>query len=241
MADKTATNQLNLYQKLMKIRQEFRKETLTKSGLNTHSDFVYYELKDIVPIAERILTKYGCLFLCSTEQADGKDYARGMLVDTDSPMEKMQFHFLINHLSEPAKFRMNEIQATGAELTYYRRYLYCLMLDLTDKDEVDSDERISIEKPKPVTAPARKTPEKRAEIAAKITDADGPANEMQLNALKVFCEKLLKENPASEEFVQQIAINTKSFSECKKSVCETLVNEIAGMLTAMGGGNEVGK
>lgn len=241
MAEKktpTVTPEMNIYQRLMAVRKEFREKDITQSGLNLHADFAYFELKDIIPVAEPILAKYDLIYLTSVVEGQ----AMGRLIRADKPEEEIGFMFDAQHIAEPSKYRMNEAQAVGAEITYYRRYLYYLMLDLTIKDEVDPGERTPIAAAPKKTASAPATTEERKEIAKAITDSDGPANEMQMRALKAFCEKLLKADPSKEEFIQQIAVNTKSFTECKRNVCEKIINNIVEMLNIINGGanNEVG-
>lgn len=47
----TAT--MNVWQKLLAARIEFLRRGVTKSGVNLHAEFKYFELEDIVPVATR--------------------------------------------------------------------------------------------------------------------------------------------------------------------------------------------
>ena len=42
---------MNVWQKLLAARIEFLRRGVTKSGVNLHAEFKYFELEDIVPVA----------------------------------------------------------------------------------------------------------------------------------------------------------------------------------------------
>ena len=226
------TEKLSVFVKLAKARTDFLAKTLTKSGKNIHAEFEYFELKDIVPTANEIFNRYNLLFLISFE--DGIAYGR--LVDLDNTEDIITVQFAIAHLPEPAKFRMNEIQAVGAEVTYYRRYLYMLILDIVDRDEIDGG--VTAKAPeKPVEKPKAKpaTPEERKSITEKLTAAEDKADPMQVDALKAVLKKLRETDPKQEEFVQTVAVKTKGFTEIKKAACEQLILKVNEMLENYGG------
>ena len=53
---------LNIYNKIIKIRKEFKDSDIKKSGENTFQKFKYHELSDIVPVAIDLCDKYNyCL------------------------------------------------------------------------------------------------------------------------------------------------------------------------------------
>ena len=133
---KKETTELNVYQKLQAVREEFYEAGAKKTGKNLHAEFMYYELKDIVPLARPLFTKYG-LFMYATFK-DG--IASAFIVNTDDTTQRIVFDIPMLLLSEPAKFRMNEIQGMGSAVTYYRRYLYMLVLDLVDSDNLDNQD-----------------------------------------------------------------------------------------------------
>ena len=50
--------QLNLYQKLQKVRVELQNSKLKKSGKNTFSKYEYFELGDFLPKVNELCEKY---------------------------------------------------------------------------------------------------------------------------------------------------------------------------------------
>lgn len=151
------------------------------------------------------------------------------VVNTESPDEHIYFSIPMQFISEPGKFRMNEVQGVGAAVTYYRRYLYMIVLDLVETDGFDGMSGEDAPLPAPKKKPA--TAEERREIKKSLTGADGEADEMQKAALKAALKKLKELDPEKEEFIQQIALKTDRFRSVKKSACEKLiltVNEMIG-------------
>ena len=128
------TSTMNVWEKLSAVRIEFYEAGAKKSGKNLHAEFMYFELKDIVPIAEPLFKKYGLLFVPTF--LDGN--ATALIVNTDKPEEHLNFHIPLVFIAEPGKFRMNEVQGVGAVVTYYRRYLYMMVLDLVESDGFDN-------------------------------------------------------------------------------------------------------
>ena len=219
----TAT--MNVWQKLLASRIDFLKSGVSKSGINMHAEFKYFELEDIVPMATSIFSKYNCVFV--TSFPDGK--AVGKLINLDNTEEEVVVEFNARSIAEPAKFRMNEVQGLGAEITYMRRYLYFLILDVVEADAFDCDSgkdtpAPKIEPKKPVTT------EKREEIKQELTAPEANADDLQIKALKSALKTLKEIDPAQEEFVQQIAMKTEGFTKISKTACEQLVLKIGEMV-----------
>ena len=227
-------NEMNLFQKLQAVREEFYEAGAKKTGKNLHAEFMYYELKDIVPIARPLFTKYG-LFMYPTFK-DG--IASAFIVNTDDTTQRIVFDIPMLLLSEPAKFRMNEIQGMGSAVTYYRRYLYMLVLDLVDSDNLDNqdgkknlltanDEKPKVEKPKPVSK------EERTTIKANIIE-NGKATEEDVASLKAVLKILMNTDPEQEDFVQEVAVKTNGFSDLTHDQCASLIDAVQQMIAAYG-------
>lgn len=213
----TAT--MNVWQKLLASRIDFLKLGVSKSGVNMHAEFKYFELEDIVPPATAIFAKYNCMFLTSFPEGE----AVGRFINLDNPDEEITVEFTARSIAEPAKFRMNEVQGLGAEITYMRRYLYFLILDLVEADAFDAGDTVETPAPevkKPVT------PEKREEIKQELTSPEANADELHINALKAALKQLMTVDPSQEEFVQEIALKTEGFTKITKTMCEQLVLKI---------------
>lgn len=219
---------MNVWAKLLAARQEFHAVGTKKSGINRHAEFKYFELADIVPIAEPIFAKYGLLLVPTFP--DNRAVAE--VINADKPEEKIEFIIPMQFIAEPGKFRMNEVQGVGAAVTYYRRYLYMVVLNLVENDAIDSSETAEDK-----TAPVRKKPatnEERREIKKTLTGADGEADELQKTALKAALKKLRETMPEREEFVQEVALKTNGFTSITKQACEKIILTVNDLLEAHG-------
>jgi hypothetical protein len=115
----------------------------------------------------------------------------------------------------------NAVQAFGATMTYYRRYLYMLALDICEPDEFDA----GIKTPTQPTPPAQKP----------LTASDGNASDIQIKQLKEVLKKLRKADPSAEEWMAQLALDTNGFKVISKAECEKLTKEISEKLSKMEG------
>ena len=234
---------MNVRQKLAKARLYFLNRKVAKTGKNMHLEFKYFELEDIVPVAIRIFANVG---LTSFTDFNGETASMTVL-NTDNP-EEPGITFTLPYrenkpiISNQGKEVTNPMQALGASTTYLRRYLWMMALDITEPDEVDatlgSEDAESGEEP-PAPAPKEKpkapaTPAERKAAQKDMTATDGPADDLQVTALKNACKKLMEVDETQEEFVQQIALKTKGFTEITRSACEQLVKNIGEMIAAYG-------
>ena len=214
MADK----QVSIFEKLAIIREEFLNAGAKKTGKNPHAEFMYFELNDIIPIGNPIMKAHKLVFHITFENGN----ACGKLVDFESN-EQIAWTVPFVTIAEPGKFRMNEIQGMGAAVTYYRRYLYMLLFDIIEADEIDGasgkqEKQKAEEKPKAEAKPKTKssapaTAETRKEAVEKLTSEDGNASPTQLKALKAALKKLKDLDPNNEEFCHQVALQSKNFTE----------------------------
>lgn len=221
-----AVTTYNIYKKLQLARQDFFNEGVKKSGINTHAEFKYFELEDIVPVASKIFEKYNCLFLVTFPE----DKAVGKFINLDNVEEELIVECKTTQIAEPGKFRMNEIQALGANITYMRRYLYFLLLDIIQDDDIDNQDNSKITSTKPVT------PEKREEIKNNLTNTKEQADKIQIKALKEALKKLKELDPSQEEFVQGVALKTKGLTNIPKDLCEALINKVSDAIKVLEGG-----
>ena len=221
----------NVYQKLIKAREQFLNADVQKTGKNMHLSFKYFELDDIVPTATRIFSEIGLVpFVNFTA-----DVATMTVVNTDNPEDTVAFIAPFNQIapivSNTGKQATNEMQALGSSITYMRRYLYMMALDICESDSIDAN----IGKPAPAAptpeapkAPA--TPQQRQEVKQELTAPSDNATALQIKGLKNVLKKLKDADPSKEEMVAQIAVQTKGFTEISKADCETLINKISTML-----------
>lgn len=229
----TATTKIeNVYQKLIKAREQFLNSDIQKTGKNMHLSFKYFELDDIVPTAIRIFATVGLAPVVNFTS----DTATMTIVNTDNPEDTVSFTAPFNQIapivSNAGKQATNEMQALGSSITYMRRYLYMIALDICESDSIDANLGAG-EAPTP-TAPAEKkapaTPEQRQEVKQELTAPEDNATQLQLKGLKAVLKKLKDAQPDKEEMIAKIAVQTEGFTKISKSDCEELINRISAML-----------
>lgn len=229
---------MNVYQKLSAVRLEMLGLGTHKSGTNMHAEFTYFELVDIVPQAEVLFAKYHLLLLTTFNEV----FAEATVTNMDDPEEMLKFRVPLRFIAEPGKFRMNEVQGVGAAITYYRRYLYMVVLDLVEADAIDglaprketgSKDEPSAKKP---SKPA--TPAEREAIREELTEGEQMADEESIGQLKTLLKALLQLDPEQENFVQEVALKTNSFQKIKATACEALIENVREMIEAYNTGEE---
>ena len=241
----------NIYQRLMQARIDFAKKNIQPSGYNAHLNFDYLELKDIIPVANKVMQENNIMLVTKFIGGECFGYVMDLLGD-ESPIEFSIPHF---HCTDPNRLKVNsEIQLLGMEVTYLRRYMYQLVLDIIIQDEIDADDDESpvvkpavkstpnkpekkaekkAEKPavkaKVVVSSEKKappTPEKRAEIKKELTAADGKADELQLQTLKALMMRWVNEVPSDKEMATAIMVKTNAFETCTRKDAEELIDVI---------------
>ena len=230
MATSTTPKTMNVYEKLLKARATFLGANAKKSGKNMTLAFKYFELDDIVPIATKIFEEVGLISVVNFTA----DTATLTIVNTENGDEAIAFTAPMV-ISEGNK-AVTPVQALGATITYFRRYLYMIALDICEPDEIDS-----IGATPPTTAPATSsapvvatTPTApttaNTEENKPLTSGSGNASATQIRQLKDLLIKLKEKDPTKEEMIAQIAVQTQGFAVISKADCETLVIKIGEML-----------
>ncbi len=216
---KTTKKADNVYLKLLKARAAFAKESIQKTGKNMYMAFKYFELSGLIPIVNFT-----------------NDTATMLIIDCDNPADFISFSAPFNQISpiisnSKGTNATNEMQALGASITYMRRYLYIIALDICENDEIDANigsPTIHTEPPKQNKVPI--TPEDRKNVKIALTDTEANATDLQIEALKTVLKKLRESDPSQEDFIQQLALNTKGFTVLSKTECEDYINCITDML-----------
>lgn len=220
----TDTAAMNIYQKLLKARAMFLEADVKKTGKNMHLSFKYFELEDIVPTATRIFGEVGIVPLVNFTA----DTATMTMVNTDNPEETVTFVSPFNQIapivSNAGKQATNEMMALGSSITYMRRYLYMIALDICESDSIGANAGV----PAPKAPPA--TPEQRQEVKQELTAPDDNATALQIKGLKAVLKKLKDADPSKEEMIAQIAVQTNGFTVISKADCEALIQRITAML-----------
>lgn len=223
---------MNVLQKLLKARAMFTAERVKKSGMNTDIEFMYFELKDIVPVATPIFEELGLLPVVYMD----REMAYMDIIDTDNREDKITF--TIPLATWQGNKAVNPIQVMGATITYYRRYFYQIALDIVERDEIDDKPQSFFAQAE--SAPAPKIPasaEERAEIRNELTDPEGMADELQLyqikNSLRNLRDKVKNDaryHDPVEEWMANIAVQTAGFTEISKAACSKILTLVSGML-----------
>ena len=127
------------------------------------------------------------------------------------------------------------VQALGATITYMRRYLYQMALDVVEVDEIESGATPTSAPAAPAPKAPPATPETREEVKKQLTNAEGNATSLQIKQLKAALKKLIEIDPSKEEMVAQIAIQTQSFKVISKADCEQILSRVSEMITQQEG------
>lgn len=225
----TEITAMNIYQKLLKARAMFLEADVKKTGKNMHLSFKYFELEDIVPTATRIFGEVGIVPLVNFTA----DTAAMTIVNTDNPEETVTFVSPFNQIapivSNTGKQATNEMMALGSSITYMRRYLYMIALDICESDGIDANAGVPAPAaPAPKAPPA--TPEQRQEVKQELTAPADNATALQIKGLKAVLKKLKDADPSKEEIISQIAVQTNGFTVISKADCEALIQRITAML-----------
>ena len=217
------TTPKNVYQKLLEARAKFLEAGVGKSGKNMSLQFKYFELEDIVPVATAIFQTVGLVGVTNFYEG----IARLDIVNTDDGNDRATFSAPLV-VSEGNK-AVTPVQAMGATITYYRRYLYMMALDICEPDAIDpvGENPAPKSTPKP-TAPV--TPEQRQEVAKNLTAPEGNATELQIKGLKAALTKLREADPSKEDMIANLAMQTNGFTNISKSDCEDIIKRVTAML-----------
>jgi hypothetical protein len=231
---KTAT--LNVYQKLIMARGQFLESDAKKTGKNMHLSFKYFELDDIVPTATKIFVDLGLIAVVNFTS----DVATMNIINTENPEEVIPFIAPFNQImpivSNAGKQATNEMQALGSSITYMRRYLYMLALDICESDSIDANlgkpDNSSAAAPSAPQAEkkAPATPEQRQEVKKELTAKEGNATALQIKGLKNVLKRLKDADPTKEEMIAKIAVETEGFTVISKTDCEAIIEKITAML-----------
>lgn len=230
----------NVYQKLAIARLRFLQAGTNKSGKNMHLEFRYFELEDIVPTATQIFADLGLIHIVSFEEG----MAEMLVLDADDPAEEIVFKLPFREIepivSNKGNVVTNSLQALGASVTYLRRYLWMMCLDIVESDSIDGtlkEEKPAQSTEAPAPAPkkksAPKTKEERKEIKKELTDPDGQADELQIKALRKACADLINLNPDDEKltgFVKALGEKTEGLTKISKKNAQAVIENIGAML-----------
>ena len=138
---------MTVYRKLQAARHELVNSGIKKTGHNKFGGWYYYELGDFIPTVHKIFDAVG---LCGVVTFG--EMAMLTVYDTDDGSSVQFFSPIV--YAENSKGQA--IQVLGSTHTYLRRYLWLLAMEITESDQIDSQQQE--EKPVKIEKPAVKPP-----------------------------------------------------------------------------------
>lgn len=225
--EKTTVNvrALNIYGKLAVARGRFLEAPVRKSGINRYAEFNYFELEDIVPVANNIFIDLGLTLIDNITF----EKATATLVNVDNPEEFIIFEVPAKDPAIENGTKMSAIQGLGAYVTYQRRYLYQLVLDIVEADPVDatSGKEDSTTKKEAPKSNKPTSPEKREEAKKDLIDEGGKVTDVQVKSIKNGLKKLRDKDSKYEGYVTEIVTKLRDEENpLKKSEAENILIEI---------------
>lgn len=139
MTQTTPTNEKDptaaLRGKLNAARKLFHATNPTKSGHNEYANYSYFELSDFLPEALKAFDEVGLNGKISFKPEEATmtltDLETGATDEITVPM------------SEASLKGCHPVQNLGAVITYLRRYLWAIAIELVEPDKIDSSEQVA--------------------------------------------------------------------------------------------------
>ena len=125
---------MNTYQKLNDLRAEILKAPLKKSGRNEFQKFDYFELKDFIPTVLKKCEEIGLIGLDKVVDGTAVLTIKNAEDPTDEVIEFTVPWVMSSTSNTP-------IQNLGATITYIRRYLWMMALEMVENDIVDAQDQ----------------------------------------------------------------------------------------------------
>lgn len=123
-----------VHMKINELRLRLHSSGIKKTGYNPFSKYNYFEMSDFLPDAIKIMhdLKMSALVTFSVELATMVvvDIEDGSHIQITCPM------------SSAALKGCHDVQNLGAVLTYMRRYLWTILLELVEHDAIDSSQPV---------------------------------------------------------------------------------------------------
>ena len=125
---------------------------LEKTGRNNFQKYNYFELKDFLPAVQEICVKLGLRTHFNMK------HKTKIILEVSDKQSGTETDFWCHRPKNTEKNPQKFTQLEGSIQTYYMRYLYIQMFELTESDVIDSDQTKQEEKPKkqPQKKPVKK-------------------------------------------------------------------------------------
>lgn len=122
---------MNVYEKLQRARVMLQKTQIKKSGHNPYANFSYFELQDFLPAVNVIFEELKLTAILKIRNLK----AMLKILNCDNIAEYVIFECPFD---KPTLKNANSIQNIGAGITYIRRYLMLIALDIVENDTLDA-------------------------------------------------------------------------------------------------------
>ena len=206
--------QISLYEKLAAMRFDLQNEKISKSGMNSYSNFKYYNLDDFLPACNNIAQKHKVFFKFNID----KERAELVAINIENTDEKEVFAIPISEVTVKGA---NSMQNIGAVTTYARRYLYMIVFEIAESDSFDTEE--SMKKNEEEERLRKEYEEKQLEMERT------PIAEIKVNMI----EKELARTGVSEEAVCK-RYNVKTINEITEGKFPVVIKSLKATPTKQG-------
>lgn len=143
MSESEKTEVVNVFTRLAAARSQFHKMLaegeIHKSGWNSFLEYKYFELDDIVPPGLKCLHDNG---LCTTPVTCNGMEVKMSVVESETA-NSIEFGIPMSK----ANMKGHEIQGLGAVITYSRRYLWLMLMEVVEPELVEISEATETHKP----------------------------------------------------------------------------------------------
>ena len=211
---------MTVYRKLQAARAELSKANLKKTGHNKFGGWHYYELGDFMPAVHKLFDAVG---LCGVVTFG--EMAMLTIYDTEDGSSVQFFSPIVYAENNKGQ----AIQVLGSTHTYLRRYLWLLAMEITESDQIDSQQQE--EKPVKIEKPAAKPPKviegksdgskDDGEWFMRITAEDGCTMDQWVKAVEDAAEIALGQAASKKDVTTIFTKNRVIFDKLKAEAAES--------------------
>lgn len=231
-AEKTTEN-MTFAQKLFYLQNIMDEYEWEKDGKNMHQSYKFISEKQYKHYFKAARRRAGLLWECECVSAE-------YIPNISDKMHLIKSDY-VGRLTDPdtGEYREYRFVGTGADngdKALYKAYTgglkfflanQYLVAEGNDPEFDEETDRVTVE-PKMSTKAA--SDGERKEIKKDLTDSDGEASKLQINALKKGLKMLREADSTQEDFINQVAVATNGFTSISKADCEKLMLKIGEMI-----------
>lgn len=202
---------MNIYEKVNELRVRFLSQQHKKTGWNNFGKYSYFELPDFIPDVMQLCGALGITPVFKVKKGN----AKLKVVNTEAPEESITFTAPFGGCQLKG---CHEVQNIGASITYMRRYMWGVALEMVENDTIDAitnpNKEPETEKPE-TEKPETEKPYKKA----PSLDVDAVKKAMQTAGTIEKLDKYM-ENVNKRGTPGQIEEISKFYEEYKKIITD---------------------